>query len=96
VIEGFVCQSDPRDEFVLPISGPAFVSLELHADTKPGNVNLELLDGGQEMVAASTAYTGLDVIHVQVTAGADYRARVSLASGSAGAPYKLTYRTLLQ
>lgn len=96
VIEGFVCQSDLTDEFVLPISGPAFVSLELVADTKPGNVNLELLDDGNVTVAASTVNTGLDVIHVRVTAAADYRVRVSLASGPAGAPYKLAYRTLRQ
>lgn len=95
-IEGFVCQSDLADVFVLPISGPAFVSLDLYADTKPGNVNVQLLDDGNVIVAESTANTGLDVIHVRVPGAADYHVRVSLASGPAGAPYKLTYRTLPQ
>jgi hypothetical protein len=96
VIEGFVCQTDQVDNFELAISGPAFVSLELYADTKPGDVDMALLDDGNVVVAESNAGSGLDVIHVPVLAGGNYRVRVSLQSGPAGAPFKLSYRTLLQ
>jgi hypothetical protein len=70
--------------------------LELYADTKPGNVDMALVDDGNVVVAESTAGSGLEVIHVRLLAGGDYRVRVSLQSGPAGAPFKLTYRTLLQ
>jgi hypothetical protein len=95
-IEGFVCQSDTVDIFKLAITGPAFVSLVLYADTKPGNVDMALTDDGNVVVAESAAESGLDVIHVHVLAGGDYHVRVSLQSGPAGAPFKLSYRTLLQ
>jgi hypothetical protein len=96
VVEGFVCQTDASDLFLLPISGPAFVSLELYADTKPGHVDVALIDDGKAVVAESKAASGLEVIHVRVLAGGDYLVRVGFQSGPAGVPFKLSYRTLLQ
>lgn len=96
VIEGFVCHTDPTDRFVLSIPGHAFVSLELYADTKPGNVDMALIDDKQAIVAMSNAASGLEVIHVRLLAAGDYFVGVSLKSGPAGAPFKLRYRTLPQ
>ncbi|KIG11579.1 hypothetical protein DB30_03266 [Enhygromyxa salina] len=94
MIEGFVCDSDPTDTFMLPIAGPAFVSLELRADPKPGNVDVRLLDAGNVIVARSKGTTGVEVIHARIPAAADYRVQVTLESGPAGAPFVLHYRTL--
>lgn len=94
VIEGFVCQSDLTDSFLLPIAGPSFVSLELHADTKPGNVDMVLLNAGNVVVAQSNAHSGIEVIHARALDDSDLQIQVSLSSGPAGAPYKLIYRTL--
>lgn len=92
-IEGFVCAADPSDTFSLSLGGASFVALELWADPKPGNVDLQLFDDGNVLIAESQGGTGLEVIHVRVPDAGALEVRVSLTSGPAGAPFRLAYRT---